>query len=715
MEALRLPGRGRLGVVAETAAAPGLGPWLLGLMLAATAYAAFADGAIDVPAETRFQIGIAAIGMVAAIGVAAGTLRNARAPLAWIAVATLAGFGLISGISTLWSAAPDASWLAANRAGTYALIAAVALLAAFSVRDAQSLAIAGIGIVIAVVAAYALGGKLFPWAEIGGFGLDPGNRFARVRDPIGYWNALGLLCVMGTPPCIWLAASRTPAPRVRIGGVVALTLLLVTATLTYSRGAIVAYLAVLAVMVGAGPRRLPRLFVGFAGVLAAAPSAVLAFSNHRLADEGLSLASRSEGGAMLLAALAASLLGLGLAARAVIRREGRGSWSPLRTRRIWRVLALLLAGLVLAGVGAIAASPRGFTGEISHQVDEFQEVKGVPGNSPERLVSSNGSNRYVWWQEALGAFSDKPLAGWGAGSYPVVRFLYRRYPAPVRSAHSVPLQFLSETGLLGAALGLGALALLGAAAVGQIRRSTGVERSARLALASVAAAWAVHSLYDWDWEIPAVTVPALIAICFAAAPIPGPERPAARKRRRRWTQALAGAGAALAAAAIAVSVALPSLSEGDRLDALALAGSSEDLGKAGAAGTASASGDSSGDAEALVDAAARAELAHRLNPLSLEPLFAAASIANRRGRFQEAAGLVEEATRIQPDNWEGWRRLSELEAGLQDTEAAAEAFRRWGETDPLTFENLAPTVSAYLFALEAPPAESPTAFGTPPP
>src|SRR5207248_11545569 len=133
-------------------------------------------------------------------------------------------------------------------------------------------------------------------------------------------------------------------------------------------------------------------------------------------------------------------------------------------------------------IGALALSSRGLTGEVSHQVTAFEQPKRAQTNTPNRLISSNGSNRWIWWQEALGAFNDKPLAGWGAGSFRVVRNLYSHYPAPVLSAHSLPLQMLSETGLIGAALGLGGLALLGAAGVSAVRRSSGAERSARVAL-----------------------------------------------------------------------------------------------------------------------------------------------------------------------------------------------------------------------------------------
>lgn len=671
----------------ETVSAPGLGPWLLALLVVAGCYAGFANGAIAIPNATRLQVGIAAIGLACGLGIAAGALRAGRAPLAWTGVALLAGFALWSAVSAAWSAAPDETWLAANRAIAYATVAAVAIIAASSTRNAQSTVAVGLTAAALLVALYALGGKIAPEIHIGAINLDPGSEFSRVREPIGYWNAVGILCVMATPVCIWLAASRAPAPAVRIGALLALVVFLLTLATTYSRGALISYAVVLAIMVGAGPRRLPRLAVGLGAILAALPSVIVAFGLHDLATGGLPTSARAEDGAILGLVLVISLVALALVGRELIRLEERASWTPRHSRLAWRGLAGVAIGLLLIGAGALAASDRGFTGEISHQVQEFKRPKGGLANTPDRLISSNGSNRWIWWEEAAGAFSDKPFAGWGAGSFPVVRFLYRRYESPVRSTHSVPLQFLSENGLIGALLGLGGLALLGVAAARQLRRSSGPERAARLALLAAAAAWAVHSLVDWDWEIPAVTVPALVAACVAAAPAPARHRIAAPRR----APALLAAATVFAAVLFASSAALPSLSENRRVDSL----------------EAAAFGD-------LHEARADSNLAHKLDPLAVEPLFTAASLANSSGDPRGAAALLAQAADTQPDNFRTWQRLALTQFQLPDYSAGAESLRRMAATNPLLFRER-PGPADFLFPLEAPPARSPTAFGTPPP
>ena len=84
--------------------------------------------------------------------------------------------------------------------------------------------------------------------------------------------------------------------------------------------------------------------------------------------------------------------------------------------------------------------------------------------------------------EAVGGFADEPLRGWGAGSFPLVHRRYREDELAVRQPHSVPLQFLAGTGIVGLTLLLGLVAAAAAAGVGAVRRLAGAERDAAAAL-----------------------------------------------------------------------------------------------------------------------------------------------------------------------------------------------------------------------------------------
>ena len=86
--------------------------------------------------------------------------------------------------------------------------------------------------------------------------------------------------------------------------------------------------------------------------------------------------------------------------------------------------------------------------------------------SPSRLGEGSLNNRWDWWKEAWEAFEGQPVAGTGAGSFELVHRKLRKSNVSVREVHSLPLQFASETGLVGLLLAAGAAgaALLGGVA-----------------------------------------------------------------------------------------------------------------------------------------------------------------------------------------------------------------------------------------------------------
>ncbi len=99
------------------------------------------------------------------------------------------------------------------------------------------------------------------------------------------------------------------------------------------------------------------------------------------------------------------------------------------------------------------------------------------GADPARLASAE-SNRYAYWQVALEAFADHPLAGVGSGGFRVEWRRERDVLDPARDAHSLYLETAAELGLVG-------LLLLGLAIAGVVvgarrgRRGRGPARRAR--------------------------------------------------------------------------------------------------------------------------------------------------------------------------------------------------------------------------------------------
>ena len=663
---------------------------LLVALLLACLYAAFAHGAVQVPDETRVQISLAALALVtAAWWLGGGGVRPAAAPAAWLGVALLAGFAAWCTVSFAWSVTPDRTWLEVNRAIAYALVVVLAIAAAGTAPRAIEITAWGWLAVATTVALYALGGKVLP----GIFGGT--DVVARLRAPLDYWNALGLVCALGVPVAIRLAVDATGALRGRLAALAAGFVLIVVLGMTYSRGAFIALAVAMAVLTIAGAPRLRGLTALVLLGVAAAPVLAVAFSLDGLTVNGAPHGDRARDGLILLGVLLVCGAALLAAGRGLAAYERRWApWPKARERVLWRMLAVLALAVVVGVLAAVGASDGGFRGVA----DSFTEVRADKQYDPVRLVSTTSGNRWVWWKEAAGAWSDRPLGGWGAGSFPVTHRLYRTNELAVAQPHSVPLQFLAETGLVGALLALGGIGLLLWAGAARVRAlPDGRERDLAVALLAGATAWLVHGFVDWDWDIPGVTLPALLFLgVLAARPEAGETAAAPFRDPARGdgagARAVALGAVTLAVAAIAASALLPAWSSSKTDDA---------LDRAGGAAT----------PQRLESAAAEADLASRLDPLAVRPLLAEAAIAQRRGRLLEARGALLDAVGRQPYSSDAWLRLAALALRLADRDGFREAAERGLAVDPAN--GSARALASRAQGALAPYNDSALATGTP--
>nr|MBA3476589.1 O-antigen ligase family protein [Actinomycetota bacterium] len=292
--------------------------------------------------------------------------------------------------------------------------------------------------------------------------------------------------------------------------------------------------------------------------------------------------------------------------------------APFGARRA--LLGRALAAL--AGVAVLAAAV-GLLLNAGRVAEEFRggEVANVPG----RLGSLSSNNRLEWWGEAWDISRADPLVGAGAGSFEVARKRYRESASAVSQPHSVPLQFLAGTGLVGLALLAALLAAAAGAAIAARRRLEGNERDAAAALSVALALWLVHALVDYDWDFVAVTGP----VAFAAGVLA-----AAGRRARTSARPLAAAAAVALVVAAAASVVTPWLAERSVREV----------------GAALDRGD-------VASAAGSARRARTLDPLSLAPLLARARVEEVRRDGEAALAAYREAVRIQPENPESWYEL----------------------------------------------------------
>jgi tetratricopeptide (TPR) repeat protein len=519
-----------------------------------------------------------------------------------------------AGLSIVWSVAPDRSWAELDRTLVFAAFLVVGLLLGASGPNACRWAAAALVTGLGAAVVWALAGKAVP-------ALFPdGGRTARLRDPIGYWNALALAADM----LLVLALQLAVAGRSRVavaGGAMLAYAATVAVLLAASRAGVAAAVLGVALWLWLGRDRAGAALLTLAAVLPGGAVAAWAFGRPALVDDGYPRADRVADGAWLGVLLLAGACLVALAALELRRRP----LAPATRRAVGRTLAgLAVVALLVVTVSAIANA-----GRIA---DEFRG--GEVQNDPGRLGSLSSNNRLDWWGEAWDIFRADPLVGAGANSFEVARKRYRETASRVTQPHSVPLQFLAGAGLVGLALFAALVAAAAATAVGARRRLEGGERDAAAALSVALALWLVHALVDYDWDFVAVTGPALFAAGVLAAAGRPPRTPA---------RPLAAAAALALAVAAAASVVTPRLAER----------SVREVGPALDRGGFAAAADS-------------ADRARSLDPLSLAPLFARARIEERRGDDQAALAAYRDAVGLQPKNPEAWYQLGLYEFHLGD-------------------------------------------------
>jgi tetratricopeptide (TPR) repeat protein len=668
-------GRGSISFPSALAAA------LLLLIL----YAAFSHAAAALAPAARIEVAVAVISVVAAgAWLWTGALRLSAGRAAVAGTALLALFAVWTGVTVLWSVAPNQTWIELNRAVMYVLVLGLSIAVGSSLSAAAELAASGFVLVALAVTYYALGQKVLPGLHVPGvFDLNQTAQIPRLQEPFGYWNALALFVSFGVPMALAMTVDVRRSLRARTGALVSAQLMLVTVGLTYSRGGLIALVVGLAVWVALSGARLRALMWLASATVAAIPPLVFGLTANALNKPRVSLGSREAAGLILLLILAVSAVALFRAARVLQTREESVRITPERARRIARLLLSLTGLAAVIGVLAITLSGRGFTGTFSHVWRSFTATHAASTYDPARLLSANSENRWIWWKEAAGAFSDRPIAGWGAGSFGVVHLLYRRDRLTVDQPHSVPLQFLSDTGLIGAALAIAAFALLLVVAVRRVRAEPpGHRRLISGALLGAAVMFTVHSLYDWDWDIPALAMPAFLFLGVLAG-TPGPRR---TDHRGLGARAVALAALALAACTFAVSAALPSIAASKATHAVV---------------------EAAGSPSARQHALQTAMLASRLDPLSDAGLLVESLIAQHDRQFDRARSMLLAAISRNPSDPAAWQQLAVLEYTLGDTRDSRRAAARLAQLDPMSAANARGAASAAVRL--TPPQDSATA------
>jgi hypothetical protein len=475
-----------------------------------------AGGGLQLGSQTTVEIGLTLGGASLVVGALA---VETRAPVYGAgAVAMFFGLAVFTATSVIWSVAPDASFIEAGRTLAYAFtfLAGVALVRLAPQRWTSL--IVGVVLATVVVSAYALATKIFPNR------LNPGEIYARLRDPFGYWNAVGLTAALGVPGCLWLGARRSGHAAVGALAYPGVMLLLVTLMLAYSRGALLALAVGLAFWFAAVPLRLRGLTVLALGALGALPVVAWTFHQDALSADNVALAPRTHSGHLLGlmlvgVALIVTVVGLWIRFGAAARPPS----THLR-RRVGIAVLVVLALLPVAFAGRLAVSSRGLGGSVSHAWRSLTDPNATtPPNDPSRLTAI-GSVRARYWNDALKIWQSHPVVGVGAGGYATARTQVRTDTLHVLQAHGYVVETLADLGIVGMAISLLLCAAWIRAALrttGPVRRPRGGarrdsaaqtarrdsaaqtgERIGLLTLITCVVVFTFHSFIDLTWYVP---------------------------------------------------------------------------------------------------------------------------------------------------------------------------------------------------------------------
>ena len=581
------------------------------------------------------QIALTLVGaLVAAVAVLIAPVP--RRSWGAVTLALLAALAAYTALSIAWSLSPAESWADANRMLSYVAVFAAAVAFARLAPAHWPALLKAVGLACLAVSLYGLTTKVFPGA------LNADEVYGRLREPFGYWNAVGIMAALGVPPLLWLGARPQAQRLTRTLVYPALGLMLVTALLSYSRGALFALGAGLAFWFAVVPLRLRAAALLAPSAIGAALLAAWAFGKDELTNDGLALGDRIVAGqqfGLLIALLALLLYGAGWF---IAEADQQRALSEPARRKIG--IGLLAGTAAITAVMAVALSSGG--GGASSAWSRLTDPDAtVPKNEPGRLTTTE-SIRARYWRDAVRIFEGDALLGAGAASYATARQRHKRDGLEVRYAHGYIPQTLADLGLVGLALSIGLLGAWLAAAA----RVTGLRLRDRgqpftpqqiglLTLATVVLVFGVHSVFDWTWFVPGPAIVALACAGFVAGRRPLFEDGPGTSRTLAW-RARVGLAAGILVVALATAWAIwqPQRSaEASQSAQDALAGNRLDQARADALN------------------------ARERNPLSVEPLFTLAAIEDSLGRRDAARRTFQGAVRLQPANSTTWLLLAEYE------------------------------------------------------
>ena len=416
---------------------------------------ATAQGGID-PTDS-YPGSLVLLGLLVGVGFAYRAELFGLPRLVVVAMALLALFTAWNFISIGWADDQGAAWDGANHCLTYLIVFALFALPPWKPRAAvlllgmYTVAIAFVGLVVLLKAAGA---------------EDPLRYFVadRFSEPTGYQNANAALFTLSMFPAIFLAARRELPWLVRGVMLGCAGLLFGIALLPQSRGwliaapiALVAYLVIVPGLV-----RSLTVLLPLALVLALVAHPVLQVFD--VSDDPSRVGPALDDARTAILIGAAVLFVVGCVIGFIDQRVQLSPRAATTGRRavLGAVGVAAVAGVVV--VLSVIGNPVTWAGDRWHdfKAGDFEYRTG--GGS--RLGQGLGSNRYDFWRVAADQFVAAPVVGVGSENFAEDYLRDRHSDEEPTYPHDLALQVISETGLVGALLfgGFLAVSLVGAGA-----------------------------------------------------------------------------------------------------------------------------------------------------------------------------------------------------------------------------------------------------------
>lgn len=362
--------------------------------------------------------------------------------------------------------------------------------------------------IVLIVAIDALLGKAFPDLITH---PDP-FKSNRINYPITYWNTMALFMSMGYILGLRVLSDRRTHVAMRAVYAAGMFLYLVVLWFTVSRAVLILLALGIGIYLLLAETRLRAVMqtalLGTWAVFVVAISYMfLPNMVASIPDEGL---KTGEGHKLAIAILLFMVIAAA-SQLAIKRMEGAVTVSKEMGRKIGYGMAAAAAIVLITGaIGFTFTGGKG--GPVSFARSQLSNISSTAEavEKPSERLFSLKTERFQEYAVSLRWFGEHPLTGTGAGTWSVAWLELRPWYIGVKDGHSWLFETMAEMGIVGTALLVGFVAMFFVVSIKDLRllRRLGKARDRELygAFFAICSIFLIHSMIDWDWEMPVVTL-----------------------------------------------------------------------------------------------------------------------------------------------------------------------------------------------------------------